>query len=189
MSKSDDMQISPNYRRGDFPKVLSRQDKIRIFEDRIGGWVLAPAMRLLAENLDSGFAALAIITTYFEMIAKYETGHNVEPPERTRGGRLFQDGIRHVFPQISDDVTKLYYLKVRNALYHAGFPTAAVAIDDVQPEAFSYDANLPIPLRLNPSEIVYAVQAHFAQYVAELKALDEGARQDNFERRFDLDNH
>lgn len=196
MPKPDKMRISPKFRRGDFPRELRREDMILIFEDRITGWMLTPAERLLEQDPESGFAALAIITTYFEMITKYQG--NVEPLAFTEPGSPaergtpFQNGFRAVFaarkPQLDDHIPELYYFAVRNALYHAGFPTTKIAIDDKLPRPFRYHANSAIALTLNPKHIVLAIQGHFARYIAQLRAPAETDLQSKFEARFKLDN-
>ena len=198
MPKPNSMRISPKFRRGAFPKVLRREDMISIFEDRIKGWVIGPAQRLLERDPESGFAALAIITTYFEMIAKYQGIDSVEPPASiepdspTERGTLFQNGFRAAFsaqnPPLNDRVPELYYLHVRNALYHAGFPGTKIAIDDTLSGPFRYSADSSIALTLNPTHIILAVRDHFERYIAELRAPTQNDLQIKFEKRFKLDN-
>ena len=70
--------IGPHFRSDFFgeryPDSLSLEDKIAIFSDGVRGWQLDVADKVLRQDRHSGFAALSIVISYFEMIARYEGG-------------------------------------------------------------------------------------------------------------------
>jgi hypothetical protein len=186
MPKPDHWWISPHFRQGDFPGGPSRDQKIAIFADRIRGWMLDPAERLLHLDPHSGFAVLAILGTYFEMIAKYQDGRMAVG----ESGRYFRDGVRDVLstldspPQVSDDVADLLYRGLRNGLYYGGFPTTAIAVNGGLPAVLQYDASGPV-VTLNPSQVLLAIQRHFSQYISRLSNVAEDTLRDRFQDRFD----
>ena len=101
-----DFCISPKHKRSDFPRVLTLDDKIEVFEDRTLGWQLDIAERVAngvkaddgttkcKPTKHSGFAVLHILFSYFEMIGTLETGYTGEG----RSKEYFKEGFCSVFP-------------------------------------------------------------------------------------------
>ncbi len=185
MPKPDDSWISPHFQQGDFPGGLTRDQKIAVFADRIRGWMLDPAERLLHLDPHSGFAVLAILGTYFEMIAKYQNERIAQRQSR----RYFCQGVRDVLstldpPQsVSPAAEKLLYSGLRNGLYHGGFPTTAIAVNGDLPDVLDHDASTGV-VTLNPAQVLLAIQRHFSQYISRLSdAANDGLRA-RFECRF-----
>jgi len=178
--------ISPHFRQGDFPGGPSLDQKIAIFDDRIRGWMLDPAERLLHLDPHSEFAVLAVLGTYFEMIAKYRDGRITQG----ESGRYFRKGVRDVLrtldspPQVSDDVANLLYSGLRNGLYHGGFPTTAIAVNDDLPAALEYDASMRV-VTLNPAQVLLAIQRHFSHYISRLSDVANDTLRAKFQARFD----
>lgn len=186
MPKPDHWWISPHFRHGDFPDGPSRDQKIAVFADRIWGWMLDPAQRLIHLDPHSGFAVLAILGTYFEMIAKYEDGVT----DRNEPGRYFRQGVRAVLrtldsgSQVSDEVVDLLYSGLRNGLYHGGFPTTAIAVSGDLAAVLQYDASMRV-VTLNPAKVLLAIQRHFSLYIARLSDAANDELRGNFVERFD----
>jgi hypothetical protein len=186
MAKPKDWSLSPQFRSGDFPAEPSDEQKIAIFEDRISGWMLAPTERLLQRDPDSGFAALAILGTYFEMIAKYEDGCT---SFRTPSRRYFVRGLQRVLnteaqsERISEKDATDVYDGLRSGLYHWGFPTPSVAIDEGLSTPIARDPATSV-LMINPSQMLFAVRAHFAGYLERLRMPGEHELRRRFEQSF-----
>ena len=102
------MWISPSYQDTSFSAPHSIDIKIILFEDRVLGWKLNIADQIMngAKRADGseerspiphgGYAALDIITSYFEMIAKYENGY----AKTRRSEEHFRLGVYSVFPEL-----------------------------------------------------------------------------------------
>ena len=121
--------ISPRHTSDDFPHGLKLEDKIEIFIARVEGWHLGPAKAMVEKQIPHrAFALLLIISSYFEMIAKYRDGFAADG----KSGYYFKAGLKEVFPQMSipsnESVLDALYTKVRNGLYHAGMTRANVLL-------------------------------------------------------------
>jgi hypothetical protein len=65
--------ISEHFTDEQFTPPASLEEKVAIFADRVWGWQLNVADRMRADA-HAGFAILAVVASYFEMIAKYQEG-------------------------------------------------------------------------------------------------------------------
>jgi len=75
MNKTPVFAISPKYTTLDFPNGMTIENKIDIFADRINGWQIGIAQKIIQHQIQhSGFALLHIVFSYFEMIGKYLSG-------------------------------------------------------------------------------------------------------------------
>jgi hypothetical protein len=88
--------ISPHYQQTDFPSGLSLDQKIEVFADRVRGWQLNIAQKCRETSQHSGYGVLHIITSYFEMIAKYEDGFAAKGNSED----YFKKGVLLVFPRL-----------------------------------------------------------------------------------------
>ena len=207
------MFISPSYQESDFPIPRSIDDKITIFEDRIFGWKLHIAEQLVNGtsgpdgNQDrspiphSGYAALDIVFSYFEMIAKYEDGFSNVGESK----HFFKEGVYSVFPNMSnyqvpasvpgvqgnvvsiiEYVLDLMYSGVRCGLYHSGSTSGRVVLSEGFDGPLVFDPQ-NISLGINHQLLVPKLKEHFTSYINSLR--DEGNQElrSNFEARFDFD--
>jgi hypothetical protein len=207
------MWISPSYQDTDFSPPLALEDKITLFEDRVLGWKLYIADRIIngRDHLDpdnprqpiphSGYAALDILTSYFEMIAKYIEGYVGTHKSKA----FFKIGVANVFPGLYSDDTRdqlglsheahmkeidglltFLYETVRCGLYHSGRVQGRVILDGSAPAAMGFRPG-DIVLRLNPHMLVPDLIGHFKLYISSLRDQDNQALRINFQKRFDFD--
>lgn len=185
--------ITPFHKRRDFPQVLTIDDKIQIFYERVTGWQLEIANKVIngfkddeGNSIkgikDSGFGALSILFSYFEMIAKYRDGYCGTGKTKV----FFKQGFDMVFPELTKDfpwLTKKMYYNVRCGLYHHGMTEADIILKGGEPPITVLGDRKVI---LNPHELVLKLKNHFEEYIAERGK--DIKFQSNFEKRFDTDN-
>lgn len=189
-----DWMITPFSKRSDFPEVLTLEDKIKIFYERVTGWQLNIADlvingikdrngKVIAEIKDAGFAALDIVLSYFEMVAKYKAGYC----GIGQTSDFFEKGFNMVFPEFEKDFPWLpakMYKNARCGLYHHGMTEEGIILmgGDYPPITPLKDKKLIV----NPHTLVRRLRKHFETYIEQLKN-DQNFRS-NFEKRFDNDN-
>jgi hypothetical protein len=188
MPKPADWWISPHFTQGDVLS-MSVDQKVAVFADRIRGWILDPAQRLLHADPHGGFAALAVLGTYFEMVAKYQDGRI----PRGDSERYFTTGVTEVLTNTTGtrdlheenlEVAALLYQGLRNGLYHGGFPAKSIGVSGDIRGVLSYNRDAGQVI-INPSELALAIQRHFSKYVAVLVDPGSAELRRKFESRFD----
>lgn len=177
--------ISPNYQNTDFPRGMNLDEKIMIFEDRVCGWQFDIAQQCELSINHSGFAVLQIVTSYFEMIAKFDTGF-------TRNGRseeYFKKGVYDIFPGFStlspslqNTILKRLYKDLRCGLYHSGTVGPSIMIDPNALVPFSGNNNTII---INPRIVISGIRQHFQTYIQQLRDPHNSVIRTKFEARFD----
>lgn len=173
------------------------EKKIELFHDFVWGSQLHVADLLVNGGRDhddardvkaiphSGYAALFILLSYFEMIARYESG------ERQKGSRdAFIDGVQSVFPEVAqwpyakaNMFLNKMYAGVRCGLYHMARTRTGIAIWGNGDALTCYEANELIVI--NPHKLVVAIKSHFAGYIERLKDPNQTDLRKAFETRFD----
>jgi len=181
--------ISPHFQSDFFgeryPDKLSLEDKIAIFSDGVRGWQLDVADRVLRHDRHSGFAALSILFSYFEMIARYQSG---KWEDNRDSGERFREGVASVFPDLANAEATLHPLwqAVRNGMYHRATTKRGIVLDGDFEFAIAL-ATDRTTVEINPHRLVNRLQEHFGQYVSDL--LDPDSSKDeqrsNFESVFD----
>ena len=181
--------ISPHFRSDFFgqryPNGLSLEDKITIFSDAVRGWQLDVADRVLRNDRHSGFAALSIVFSYFEMIERYRSGkwkYEHDSEER------FKDGVASVFPHLANAEAILTPLwrAVRNGMYHRATTERGIVLDGEFKTAIALGGD-GTTVEINPHFLVDELQKHFSRYVSELLDPDSSKNEQrtNFETVFD----
>jgi len=168
---------SPNF---DSSTDLSSIDnRINVFADAILHWQLNIAKRLIEEHEDSGFAALAIVTAYFEMVGKIKQGGSKKYKE------FFIAGFSDVFPEITSNtengILGTLYSTLRCGLYHSGLAEGNILVNSQATTAVSYDETdktFTINVRLFVNKII----EHFNNLISLLRR-DTGL-QENFVSKF-----
>ena len=119
MTTTSVTKVSPNYDSNSFGSTPSFEDHVELFRDRVEGWQLDIARHLLANVPDSGYAALSVLASYFEMAEQHATGES----SNRRSKEFFGSGFRRVYPRthLSDSEIDKVYGHVRNGMYHDGF--------------------------------------------------------------------
>ena len=186
-------RISPNFDNEKFGDSPNLDQKILIFEDRVLGWHLdiAEAIREQIEDpvnagksiQHAGFALLAILFYYFEMIHQYRTGRSSE----NRSKQAFVEGLEHVLPNVFDVHQKTtIYKRVRCGMFHNGFVKQGVLISSDYPEAISIAAGSREleNVLINPHALCGILRRHFVDYISILKDPVNAEERAKFERMF-----
>lgn len=207
------MWISPAYQEGDFVYPLSLDDKITLFEDRMRGWKLDIADQMINGRRrqdgsseqpplqHSGYAILDIVTSYFEMISKYENGFAMPGDSES----YFKRGVHSVFPVLQEvppalgalspvgevesivhAILDILYEGVRCGLYHSGITKGRVMLTGDIQAPMAYDPQVH-GLMINPGLLVRRLKTHLADYVERLRDVRNTALRTKFEARYDFD--
>jgi hypothetical protein len=187
MNQNPVFAISPHYTTLDFSGELTLENKIDIFVDRIDGWQLGIAKKIIQHEIQhSGFALLHIVFSYFEMIGKYSSGYIGNEASRSN----FKKGVRLTFPEIEAEEEKflnILYKSVRNGLYHLGMTKINVVLRCDIPGSFGFNSEKSL-LIICPDRLVQDLDIRFHTYAAELRNPQNVELRKNFEARFDYDN-
>ncbi len=183
--------ISPKHMSDDFPGGMKLDDKIEVFIARVEGWQLGVAKEMVEKGVSHrGFALLHVVTSYFEMIAKYQAGY----VGSSKSEEYFVAGVRDVFPvlanwpqQFVSNVLDALYGGVRCGLYHAGMVKGKVALSGDLPAPMVYHVG-ENTVWIDPDKLVDALLAHFAEYADKLRNPGNVDLRTKFQARLDLDN-
>jgi len=100
MDKPPVYAISPKFTTLDFPDFpdgMTLENKIDVFEDRIDGWQIGIAKKIIQHEIQhSDYALLHIVFSYFEMIGRYISGSIGD----NRPSPNFKKGVKATFPEI-----------------------------------------------------------------------------------------
>ncbi len=184
------LAISPKHTADDFKHGMTLEDKIEVFAESVKGWQLGVAKEMADKGISNrAFAQLHIITSYFEMIAKYQEGFIGEGKSKEH----FKKGVQTAFPvidtwpqSVSKNLLDLLYKNVRNGLYHVGMTRPSVILSRDPPFPIQYD-DVNKTVIINPDNLVEALQSHFDEYVTNLRDPSNKKLRANFEKRFDSD--
>lgn len=183
--------IGPHYTSEMFPNGLTLEDKISVFEDRVRGWQLNQAEYLLENSQPhSAFAALHIVMSYFESIAKFRYGHRSKNDRSSK--KYFRLGFEWVFDDIKVKIPDKsnrkvvlndLYDKARSGLYHAGITGVGFLI--TANTSHVLEVHGKDLLVLNPHILVPALNLHLSMYVSDLRNPKNTQLRKCFECRFD----
>src|SRR5579883_3418845 len=135
---------------------------------------------------ESGYAILAVVVSYFEMIAQFVSGSS----SKNKSEEFFVRGFRAVYPDtpLSRDNIETLYRLVRCGMYHDGMTKAGVHLSRYFPEGFALQNS---EFHINPARVVDELRLHFTDYVARLRDpanVTERAKFDRFCREIGVDN-
>lgn len=159
------MWVSKYSRDTDFPKgPLSANDRIRLLDERVRGWILEPARALEKADQHSGYALLNLVLPYFEMIAQCEAGTTSE----RKSGPFFSAGLRTVLgAKCPDDrFLRAFYAAARCGCFHDGLAREDVVLSGSFAEPIEV---LNGVFQVNPHRLLAAVESHFVAYLARLR--------------------
>lgn len=182
--------VSPNYthEKLESPNYL---DIVDVFEDRMRNWLLAPAAQLL--NSRNGMvAAVALALGYFEGIEIYHSGEDSNNKSKV----FFRCGFQRVFAadpsatHVYDEIVDALYIQARCGFAHDGFFRNRVFFSTVKPQAL----NVTWPRKngvfiegghlesviINPQRFCEAIDIHFTNYIAALRAETDVGLKANF---------
>ncbi len=187
MDKLPVFAISPKYNTLDFPNGMTLENKIEVFADRINGWQIGIAKKIIQHEIQhSGFALLHIVFSYFEMIRKYLSGYVGDGGSRSN----FKIGVKATFPEIGLEEVKFLnalFESVRCGLYHLGMTKINVMLRCDIPGSIGFNSERNI-LVICPDYLVEDLDIRFHKYVADLRNPKNIELRKNFESRFDKDN-
>lgn len=190
-----DSWLSWKHRRSQFRKPIPFVQKVDLFYERILGWQLVIADKLV-NGLNghepiphAAFGALHICLSYFEMIGKYEAGYNQDDAST----KHFKLGLKSVFPYLRrspsarfDKVAELLYKAARCGLYHAAQTGPGILLRR-QRSVLRFNSRRG-SITIDPHRLPVLLQDHLLTYRRRL----EGGRNvklcQDFEARFDHDN-
>ena len=200
------MWVSWKHQDTDYSQPPTFEEKVAIFNDKVWGWQLHIAELCLDGGKDqdgkidlpkiphSAFAAMQIMLSYFEMIAKYEGGFIPANPKQGESAKYFKLGVKSVFSELDsqkqgevDSFLETLYEKVRCGLYHMAQAEAGIALTGQLPEAMQFDTanNLLI---INPHRLPGVLKAHLENYCNRLLDSANADLRQKFERRYNFDN-
>jgi len=179
--------ISPRHTSDDFQGTLTLDNKVEVFIARVEGWQLGVAKEMIQKQVPyRAFALLHMLTSYFEMIAKYHAGF----VGQRRSREHFKKGVRLVFPAIEPEAEAFLnslYDSVRNGLYHTGMTGSNVILADNLPGSVGYNSQHNM-IMVSPDQLAEDLWIHFAAFAAALRDPANAELRSNCERRFDSDN-
>lgn len=185
-----DEQLSPNYKHKKFENP-SHADLVDVFEDIWTYHVFSP-VEMLLHHPHGDVAAMTVLSAYFEAVWSFLSGED----SNKKSTEFFIKGFCQVFT--SDDAgvekaAKSIYKHIRCGLAHAGMLTHIVSYSRSGAKAFylTYPKktdgtlNIEAPVRsivVNPMGMYEGVIKHFHNYVSKLRAADNQALVDSFQR-------
>ncbi len=188
--------VSPRYTSEKLEPPFYR-DMVDVFEDRVRGWLIDPALVLLRVNRLS-VPAVILCVNYFEAIEIYISGED----SARRSKEFFKRGFKRVFSvrgqndEVSDWISTALYESMRCGFAHEGMAKNGVNFSLVRSEPIlvSYPKkngspdlfSKPAAFIVNPEVFVKGVEAHFSRYVSDLRRSRDPVLSANFKRAAEL---
>lgn len=193
------VQVSPKYCE-DKLKSGSIDSAIDVYEDRILGWMLAPAEHLL--TIPNGeFSALAIALSYFECVNIFIQGESSDHKSR----RFFKDAFLRIFPRsetgigmggkaitadYQDQVADKLYTMARCGLFHQGMCKRGIFVTDKLHDPFymsTHTSTLEVgAIFINVRLLIDSLRGHFSDYIAQLRDSKNDPLRTRFKKAWDL---
>ena len=177
--------VSPHFRRKDLGSRRDSRADHRSLRRQVTGWQIDIADRLMKTEEHAGFAVLAIVASYFEMIGKHLEGYEGVGKSRYH----FRKGFDSVFREVDEAARNRISAHLRGCAQrhvsrrdHDG-EDRTVALDGgrILYETPGLDGTVEIVL--NPELLTSAIRVHFAAYVAALLAESDSDLRVAFLRR------
>jgi hypothetical protein len=195
--------ISPTYSKSFSLDTV--ENKIAVFKDHVKGWQLDIANDLICMNHRAGYATMHILLSYIEMIGAYlqgaifENGNrfvSVQPSGRKRVKffESFLEGIIFTFPELSqhdpnrqNEIAKLFYYKLRCALYHYGMVADQVLLttEITQPYVIQSNPDGTDTLIINPKSFAKHLIESFSAYIELVSDINNDEKRKKFVYSFD----
>jgi hypothetical protein len=181
--------ISPRYTGAKIEPPFYR-DLIDVFDDRMRGWLIEPAKRLV-QTPNGYMAGVALATTYFEGIEHYISG----PADKASSKVLFRRAFQAVFrlPEsepLRTAITDAMYQAVRCGFAHEALPGMGIYVADSRKEPilvtwpkkdgqFDPKAKLQSAV-INPHHFIRGIEEHLQRYVRLLRSKEPGEAKGRF---------
>ena len=169
------------------------RDKVDVFEDRMRGWLLAPALKLLDFN-DFSVASVSLATNYFEGIEIYHSGLDSVGQSKA----FFRRGFQRVFrlgaesDEVQNHVIGCLYDLLRCGFAHDSMFRNGINFSTVRKEPLlvtlkrkngQFDPSVPMEsVVINPRVFVEGIERHFTNYIRDLRRAHDGTLKENFEK-------
>lgn len=201
--------LSPRYQSGAFPKPLSIESKMSIYEDRVWGWYLDVG-KLLSKEVTADFVVLMIILAFFEGHAMYLIGEDYKSKP---SGFLFKYGFKRLLTsvmkieieeievkedanadsreKIIDQAADMMWKQARNGLFHEGMTKRGIGLsrnlkDTLRLRGKSVPPDkIEVHLTINVPTLLDAVIYYFQQYTTQLRDPGNAELRDNFNSTWD----
>jgi hypothetical protein len=191
-------RLSPSYW-SDEVDLTNVEDRIKIYDDRVRGWLLTHARSLVAQP-SSDFAVLQLLMSYFESYEMHRTGRD----SHRNSQRFFERGFKDVFqgslvsdppglPTPSGLMNRLadaLYKEARCGLFHDGVARFRIGTHrgNPHPIALLVERTQAIIGRIfiEPERFLTGVEQHHAAYVARLRDPKNTKARQNFSRGWDI---
>ena len=169
--------ISKSYTDQGFGGNPNDLQKVEIFRDRVTGWQLDIAKEIVRQ-IDvkppdpimnhAGYAVLAILTNYFEMIWQHIDGSSSNHDSANYFARGFKE-VYKTTPLSHDEIKSIVYHRLRCGMYHDGYTRRGVTIKHDYGQDIEY-VRADDELKVNPHTMVGTLETHFTGYIATLQA-------------------
>jgi hypothetical protein len=178
--------IAPNFTLADINSPPTLENKIEVFQRRVIGWQIDIADQLLQKIEDSGFAALAVLGSYPEMMWQYRNGQLSKGKSR----QAFCEEMTRIYPLFdlkypqNKDALDRIYDEVRCGMYHSGITKKRVALSG------SFNSAIEIALdgsvKVNPHLWPEDFRQYLYNYIAQLRDTRNEDLRQKFETRFGM---
>lgn len=183
-------QLSPSYTHEKLEQP-NLTDLVDVFEDVWRNYIFSPA-KMLLKVPNGEIAAMTDLCSYFEAIQSYLTGEDSDRKSK----EFFVKGFCQVFRSESEGIEKAaaaIYKHFRCGLAHNGMLSHKVGYSTSGAKAFfltyrkNQDGSLNFnagvaSIAINPLRIYQGVEKHFDEYVRKLRAADDKALLDTFQK-------
>jgi hypothetical protein len=178
------IKLSPKHTIDEFKEHWDDEDKIEVYLDRIMGWQLSPAHKILeAKIINCDIAVLSILISYFEMIGKYEDGY----VGKWKSKYYFKKGLLSVFPTIEPAAIPFMeslYENLRCGLSHSALPTARVIIENNRNGSIGYNEEHNLII-VNVELLLNDIALHYEKLEGRLRDKKNVELRQNVIKRFD----
>ena len=182
--------VSPNFNSKKLEPPFYK-DVLDVFEDKIAGWLIMPAKKLL-DIPHCSIAAVALATNYIEGIEIYISGSD----SKGQSQEFFRRGFKRIFA--AEALSENMLVVVANAIYeslrcgfsHDGMFRNRIVFDNARKEAITitwpmkngeFDPNGKLESAvINPARFVDCIELHFKQYIKELRSKNSTEPKDKF---------
>ncbi len=157
---------------------LPPDEQISLVCERYKLWMLDIANEL-ALNPNAGYAILAILNSYFDMIAQLSGFANIKPEERVL------IGLKNVFPELNaePDILAEINKNLRNPMAHMSITKDNVILIDLYDDALVWGNFREVrAIVINPRLWVKRISEHFEEFCVNVSDLEP--RYDQLRKHF-----
>lgn len=188
--------VSPRYPSKKLEPPFYR-DVVDVFEDRMRGWVIGPALQLL-KNDPLSVAAITLTTNYFEGIEIYHSGEDSRGKSKVFFRRGFQRvfGVRGQAQEVQDYIADAMYTMLRCGFAHDAMFRNGINLSNTRPEPImvtykkangGVDTSAPLEsVVIHPKLFIEGVERHLTSYICELRKAKDVQLKKNFLSAIDL---